>query len=409
MTSKLAESYDPLGTHLANPYPFYAQARRNEPVFHSPRLDAWVVTRFRDVDEILRDPVGFSSTNSLRPLRDLYPATYAVLAGGYPPKPDHITSDGAAHRRLRMPYAQHLTTSGRVKGMEPAIRKRAADLVDSFADAGAADLVARYTSPLPVGSAAELFGFAPTDVATARSGSESLFRLGSADLSEQEEADAARAFVAFQHLLADHVRRRHATAADDLISDVVAALGAGVGPLTFDQEAELVGTISSTFGASHITTTDTIGNALRMLLSHPKQWQLLRRQPDLVTNALEETLRFEAPVPTIFRRATRAATVAGVELPQGADVLLVFASANRDEDRYPDADRFEVTRNPTRHFGFGAGVHTCVGAALARTQARIALRTLVERLPSLRLAPDQGIPIRRSINVRGPLTLDLHW
>jgi cytochrome P450 len=256
--------------------------------------------------------------------------------------------------------------------MEPAIRKRADDLVDSFADAGGADLVARYTSPLPVGSAAELFGFAPADVATARSGSESLFRLGSADLTEQEEADAARAFVAFQHLLADHVRRRRATPTGDLISDVVTALAAGVGPLTFDQEAELVGTISSTFGASHITTTDTIGNALRMLLGHPEQWELL-------------------------------------DLPQGADILLVFASTNRDEDRYPDADRFEATRTPTRHFGFGAGVHTCVGAAPARTQARIALRTLVERLPSLRLAPDRGIPIRRSINVRGPLALELHW
>jgi cytochrome P450 len=409
MTSELAESFDPLGTHLEDPYPFYARARRSEPVFHSPRLDAWVVTRFRDVDAILKDPVGFSSVNSLRPLRELYPATYAALAGGYPPKPDHITSDAATHRRFRTPYAQHLTTPGRIKAMEPAIRKRAGALVDSFADAGGADLVARYASPLPVDTAAELFGFAPADVATAKSGSESLFRLGSADLTEEQEAHAATSFVTFQHLLAGYARQRHAAPTGDLISDVVAALAPGGEPLTFDQEAELVGTISSTFGASHITTTDTIGNALRMLLGHPDQWQLLCRRPELVPNAVEETLRFEAPVPTIFRRATRAVTIAGVDLPEGADVLLVFASANRDEDRYPDADRFDVTRTPTRHFGFGAGVHTCVGAAPARAQARIALHTLIERLPGLRPAPDRGIPIRKSIGVRGPLALDLRW
>jgi hypothetical protein len=409
MNSDLAERFDPLGTHLDDPYPLYAEARRREPVFYSPRVDAWVVTRFRDVDAILKDPDGFSSADSLRPIRQLYPATFAALAEGYPPKPDHITSDGAAHRRLRAPYAQHLTTPGLVKGMEPAIRGRADALVDGFADAGSADLVARYTAPLPVETAGELFGFAPADVATARSGSEALFRLGGATLTEPEETHAARTFVAFQRLLADYVRRRRAAPTGDLISNLVAALAPGDGPLTFDEEAELVGTISSTFGASHITTTDTIGNALRMLLGHPDQWALLCRRPELVPGAVEEVLRFEAPVPTLRRRATRTATVAGVAVPEGADVLLAFASANRDEERYPDAGRFDITRTPARHFGFGAGVHACVGAAPARAQARIALLTLVERLPGLRLSPDGAVPIRKSINIRGPLAMVTQW
>jgi cytochrome P450 len=236
-----------------------------------------------------------------------------------------------------------------------------------------------------------------------------MFQLGSADLTEAEEARAAREFVAFQHLVAGYVRQRHAAPNGDLISDVVAALAPGEGPLTFDQEAELVGTICGTIGAGHITTTDTIGNAVRVLLSHPDQWQLLRRRLELVPNAVEEALRFEAPVQTIFRRTTRAATIAGVDIPQGADVLLVFASANRDEDRYPDADRFDVTRTPSRHFGFGAGVHTCVGAPLARAQARIALQVLTERLSNPRLAPDHTVRLQTSINVRGPLALEMCW
>jgi cytochrome P450 len=407
-SSQFADSYDPLGAHLDDPYPFYAQARRSEPVFYSARLRTWVVTRFDDVDAILKDPAGFSSVNSLRPVRDLYPATFAAFANGYPPKPDHVTSDGQTHQRFRAPYAKRLNP-GAVKAIEPAIRRRADALVESFLADGRADLIRQYASPLPVNTAADLFGIAPADIATAKSGSESMFQLGSADLTEAQEAHAAREFVAFQHLVAGYVRQRHAAPNGDLISDVVAALAPGEGPLTFDQEAELVGTICGTIGAGHITTTDTIGNAVRVLLSHPDQWELLRRRPELVPNAVEEALRFEAPVQTIFRRTTRAATIAGVDIPQGADVLLVFASANRDEDRYPDADRFDVTRTPSRHFGFGAGVHTCVGAPLARAQARIALQVLTERLSNPRLAPDHTVRLQTSINVRGPLALEMCW
>jgi cytochrome P450 len=128
---------------------------------------------------------------------------------------------------------------------------------------------------------------------------------------------------------------------------------------------------------------------------------LLRRQPDLAPQAVEEAVRFETPVPPIFRRATRAATIAGV--------LLVFASANRDEDRWADAGRFDVTRAPARHFGFGAGAHTCVGAALARAQARIALQTLLERLGDVRLDAEHPVRTQASINVRGPVALHLRW
>jgi cytochrome P450 len=399
--TQFAESFDPLGAHLHDPYPFYARARRSRPVFWSPRLRAWVVTRFADVDAILKDPAGFSSSNSLRPVRDLYPATLAALADGYPPTPDHITSDGDVHRQFRAPYAKRLTLAT-VKTLEPDIRVRADALVRTYTGG---DVVAGFASPLPVHTAALVFGIATADVETARRGSESLFSLGSADLTEAGEAAAARNAVALQRLIAGYARQRHADPRDDLISDVVAALAPG--DLTFEREAEVVQTLCSTLGAGHITTTDTIGNALRVFLRHPDQWDLLRRRPDLVSNAVEEVLRFESPVPTIFRRATRAASLGGVEIPVDADVLLVFASANRDEDRYPDPDRFDVTRTPSRHFGFGAGPHTCVGAPMARVQARVALGLLLERLPELRPTPGHPMPLKTTLNVRGPRELHL--
>ncbi|TQS45248.1 cytochrome P450 [Cryptosporangium phraense] len=407
--TELAESFDPLGAHYDDPYPLYARARRDEPVFYSPRLDAWVVTRFADVDAVLKDPEAFSSVNSLRPIREPYPGTVAVLLNGYPQTPDHVTSDGDVHRRLRVPYTKHLTRPGQLKAREAEIRARADRLIDGFADDRSGDLIARYSTRLPVETAAELFGFAPDDVELAKAGSEVMFSLGSIDVTKEQEEQAAHTVLAFQQLLAGYARRRRAEPADDLITAVATALAPGDEPLTFDQEAELVGTFGSTFGAAHITTADGIGSALWLLLGDAEQWDRLVRQPELVPYAVEEVLRFESPIPAMFRRTTRPVTVAGVDLPAGADVLLAFASANRDEDRFPDADRFDVTRKPSRHFAFGAGIHTCVGAAMARLQMRIALQTLIERLPGLRMAPDQDVRVRRSINVRGPLALDLHW
>lgn len=407
MISELAASYDPLGAHLEDPFPFYARARRTEPVFYSPRVGAWVVTRHRDVDAVLKDDEAFSSANSLRPMRTPHPATLAVFADGYPPRPDHVTSDGAVHRRLRAPYARRLTAP-HVRRLEPAIERRAGALVDAFAGDGEADLIGRFASPLPVQTAADLFGIEPADVPTAKAGSEALFELGSVAMPQEREVEAARRFVALQRLIARYARARRRAPAGDLISEVVAALAPGDEPLTADQEAEVVGSLAGTLGAGHITTTDAIGNAMRQLLLHRDQWELLCRRPGRATSAAEETLRFECPVPTIFRLTTCEAVIGGVTVPPGADVLVAFISANRDEERFPDPDRLDITRPPNRHLAFGAGVHTCVGALLARVQLRIALRLLAERLPGLRLAGERTMRMP-SINSRGSLELRVRW
>ncbi|GLY05485.1 cytochrome P450 [Actinoplanes sp. NBRC 101535] len=412
MPSALAESYDPLGAHAADPYPFYAEARHKEPVFYSPRLDAYVLTRFAEIDAVLKNPAVFSSVNSLRGIKAPYPSTIAVLSRSYPQTPDAVTTDDPAHRRLRQPYTKHLTTTGRLKNLEPAIRTRAEALVDAFIDDGSADLVARFSAPLPVQTAAALFGFAPDDIPVVKEGSEAQFSLGSVDLTVEQELQIGETVVRFKNLVAEYVRRRHTAPAGDLISDVTAAFAPGVAPgedLSYDQEAEVVTSLCSTFGASHITTADLIGSALRLLTAHPEQWELLLRDPSLIPQAVEETLRYEAPIPAMFRHATSDAVLAGVDIPAGADLMLLFASAGHDEDRYPEPARFDVTRRPARHLAFGAGIHTCVGAGPARAQARIALEVLTARLPGLSLAPGATVPIRNSVNVRGPLELALRW
>lgn len=405
--SRLGEIYDPTGAHLQDPYPLLERARRTEPVFYSARLQAWVVTRYDDVDAVLKDPETFSSTNSLRSVGELYPATFAELAAGYPPTPDHVTSDGAAHQRLRAPYAARLT-AGVVRTLEPTIRARAESLIEEFINDRRVELVSQFASRLPMEVVAELFGIAEQDVPATRSGTEALFELGNAGLTAEAQAQAAARFVGLQRLLAGYVRDRRAAATGDLISHVVAELAPGDQPLTAEQEAELVNTLSGTIGAGHVTTTHTVTIAVRWLLTEPEQWSLLRQHPDLIPNAVEETLRFDPPVATIFRRCTRPATVGTTTIPADSDVLVVFASANRDGSHFHEPERFDVTRPPGRHFAFSAGPHTCLGARLARAQTQTALRVLTERLPQPRLAPGQTIGVH-SFNLRGPQALHLYW
>jgi len=407
--SQLGETFDPLGAHLQDPYALYARAREEEPVFWSPRLKAWVVTRYQDVVAVLRDHEAFSSSNSLRPVRELYPETFVELAKGYPPKPDHVTSDGAAHRRLRAPFAKAFSAS-RIEALGPVIQKQADALIDAFAGDGRVELMRQYAAPLPVQVIAELFGMDAADAAALKAGTEAMFQLGGTDLTPEQEAEAGRGTVAFQQLIGAYVRARRSQPRQDVISEVVAALAPGDGPLTGDQEAELVWLLASTIGAGHITTSDTIGNGVWLLLTHPEQWELLRKRPELARGAVEEIMRFASPVPSIFRKAAREVTVAGKRLPEGSELMLAFISANRDPALCENPETFDITRTPTRHLGFGTGVHACVGNLLARREIQVSLETLARRLPALRVpAGETVLPVRPTVNLRGPLTLELEF
>lgn len=409
VSQSLGEEYDPLGAHLQDPGPFYARARQEEPVFWSPRLKAWVVTRYRDIQEVLRQPDVFSSANSLRPVRDLYPETFGELAKGYPPKPDHVTSDGEVHKRLRTPFVRAISP-GRVDRLDPLIQQHANALIDAFEADGRVELMRDYASRLPARVIVDLFGLDRADTEDVKTGTESMFQLGGTDLTPQEEAAAGRGTVGFVNLMAGYAKARRAEPREDLVSEVTAALAPGTEPLTYDQEAEMGWLLASTIGAGHITSADAIGSGIALLLTHPEQWAMLCQRPEMSRGAVEETLRIAPPAPTIFRVSTKDATVAGVDLPAGSELLLAFISANRDEELCADPEAFDITRPPTRHLSFGVGVHACVGNLLARKEVQISLETFARRLPGLRLASGQAtVPVRPTVNLRGPLALDLEW
>jgi cytochrome P450 len=411
VSESLGDLYDPLGSHLGDPYPFYARARRAERVFFSPVLNAWVVTRLADVQKVLRDWGTYSSANALRPFSPLSPKVHAELAKGYPRSLANIPTDGAAHRRRRAPSAAAFSPE-RVAAAEPYITARATDLIDEFAKAGRADFMAGYANRLPVEVICRFMGFPPEE--STMVGDESRraasLAMGHRFGSEDEQLEAARSWVRFQRLIARQVNDRRAAPRDDLISEFIAAHAPGAEPLTAEQETALVGLVFGVTVPGHITTSALLGNGLLRLLSHPEQWRLLCQQPDLAPNAVEEIARYDTPTHIFLRVTTKDTELAGQHVPAGAEIALWLAAANRDETAFDRAEEFDITRPAQgQHVVFGHGAHYCLGAGLARREIEISLRVLTARLPDLRLVPDQQIRFRPTLDHRGPISLLVEW
>lgn len=410
MSMTLGDLYDPLRAHLSDPYPFYERARREEPLFFSPVIGAWVVTKMADARAILRDGRTFSSANTLRPYTPFPPAVLEELAKGFPQRGAFITMDGEAHRRLRAPGAAALSPE-RITAIEWYITERATHLIDGFAKDGRVDFIAEYANRLPVSVIARLVGFAEEDSTAFGDDSRTAAAMGMGHRfrSEEEQIECARAWVRFQRLIMRYVTDRRAAPRDDVISDYIAAYAPGDAPLTAEEAAGLVGLILTIAMPGHITTSALLGNGLLRLLSQPDAWRLLCERPDLAPNAAEEIARYDTPTHIFLRVTTKDTSIGGRDFPAGTEIAVCLASANRDEDAFERAEEFDITRPPQANVVFGQGAHYCPGAGLARRQIEISLRLLAERLPDLRLVPDQRIEYRGTLDHRGPLALHLQW
>lgn len=407
----LGRLYDPLGVHLHNPYPFYARARQQEPVFWSAAVNAWVLTRYQDVRWVLRSPEVFSSANVLRPRVPIPPATAAVLGAGAlsdPDPPGLASSDGAAHRRLRAPVAHGLSPA-RVEAAEPFIRARAEALVDTFESDGRAELIGQYATPLARSVIANVCGLDPDDMPVVAAGSARGNQLRLGRLAADQQPAAAHAAVAYQQMCARQVHARRAAPSDDLIGEFVAAVAPGDQPLTPADETEVTRTVATVITAGHVTTSALIGSTVRHLLTHRKQWELVCQQPDLIANAVDETARFDPPTQALLRVTTQPVTLGGHHLPERSEVLATLAAANRDPAVCENPDVFDITRPPTRHVAFGAGPHACVGAALGRRETQIAVEVVARRLPRLRLVAGQALTIKGTLMLRSLTSLHLTW
>jgi cytochrome P450 len=340
--------------------------------------DAWLVVRYDEARSALNDP-RFS--------KDMHAALAMgpdVVAEGLPGPvfARHMLNvDPPDHTRLRRLVAAAFSVR-RIEGLRPRVEAIVDDLLDAIAAVGPdgeVDLVASFAFPLPFTVICELLGVPEQDRPPL---GRELTALLSPVSTPAEHARAKAASDAVVAMLGALVEAKQNAAGDDLVTGLLEARD-GDERLTHQ---ELLSTIFQLIVAGHDTTTSLIGNSVVALLRHPDQLALLRADPDRIDAAVEEFLRYDAPVPhSTFRYAVEPVEMAGTSIPAGGQVLISLAAANRDEAHYTEPDTLDIDRLDVRHLAFGHGIHFCLGAALARMEGQSALRALLYRFPELRL------------------------
>jgi cytochrome P450 len=399
--------FNPLQSpYLENPYPLYARAQREAPIFFSPLFDTWVVTRYEDVRAILRDPKRFSSSYRFRTPVDPTPEVLDVLAHLPPEVGLLVNEDPPGHRRTRGLVGKAFVPR-EIARMEARIYAIAHHLIDHLLETDGADLVRQYTYPLPMRVLLEFLGLPVEDADFIKQWCNDHMLLSVPDIGAAQQLRSAQTEVAFSRYIDALIAARQHQPQADVLSVLLHAQIEGERPL---DGGELHALVEQLLFAGHETTTNLLSNTCYALLRDPSQWRALHRDPTLIPRAVEEGLRYEAPVQGMFRTTTEAVELHGVTLPAGARVFVAFGAANRDERIFTHPDRFNLWRpNADKHLAFGHGIHHCLGAPFVNLEARIALEVLVQRLPGLNLVPAQAITYLPSLLNRALQHLQVHW
>lgn len=366
-----------------DPYPHFAAAREHGAVQWHEGLGMWLAFTHPAANAVLRDR---SLGRLWAPRYDSMPAFELIHVHSL------LENEPPVHTRLRRLIAAAFAR-GHVERLRSSIVRLAERLADDVADAGAngspVDLIGAYAEPLPVQVIAELLGVPESDRGLLRPWSNAIVKMYEYAVTEQQRADAERASADFVDYLRGLVRLRRGTPGPDLISSLIAETDSEGARLSED---ELVTTCTLLLNAGHEATVNVVGNGVTALLSHPEQLAALRADDSLLPGAVEELIRFDSPLQLFERTATVDSEVAGVRVAAGAKIAALLGSANRDPAVFADPDRFDVTRRDNPHLGFGAGIHFCVGAPLARVELQASLRVLLTRFPHLAL---HERPVRR--------------
>ena len=398
--------FDPLSEEfLADPYAVMAHLPLEEtPVFFAPSIDGYVVTRWADVEAVFLDPETYSAAAAQMPLVPLVPeATEILLAGGHRPQPSMVSLHPPAHTRLRRPTSRAFTPR-RVAEMEPRVRAIVADLLDAVDPAEPFDAVAALTFPLPATVIFSFMGVPEEDYAQLKEWCGHRASLAWGRPAPEEQVEHATSMAAYRGYLRDLVAAKATDRGEDFTSALLAIHDEDRDALTQEEIASILFSLSF---AGHETTNYLIGNMVRRLLEAPERWDAVADDPALIPAVVEETLRHDTSVPFWRRRTKRAVKLGGVDVPEGATLFLWLAATGRDPAVFDEPDRFDPARpNAKRHLAFGKGIHFCIGSALGKLEAQLALEELTRRFPRLRLVDDQP-PLRfhPNISFRGPLEM----
>jgi len=390
---------------IADPYGYFGRLREEDPVHWNAKYELWVLTRYDDVVWLVRHPERFSSEVFRRDPRPPYPPIpeadmelYSFVReffGDF-----FIQRDRPSHTEMRTVVHGYFTPRA-MEAWRPMVQAAVKDLLDEAEAKGRMDVMQDFATPLPVLVIAQMLGLPRQDRRFIRELAEKLLFIGRGDVNRMRPlTDGIKGLVEYLSPLVDD---RLARPGDDLLS--VLARGETSG--AYSREEVLSNAVLLLL-AGHETTINLICNGTLALIHHPQQWALLRQNPALAGRATEECLRYDPPVKSLQRIAAEDLELRDKVIRKLDRARWFIPSANRDPDKFPEPDRFDVTRDPNPHVAFGSGIHHCLGATLARVEGQEAFTALVERFPALHLATEE-LEYQPSITFRSLKALPVTW
>lgn len=391
-------------TFIANPYPVLQELRDRYPVIYDDRTSQWLITRHADVDRLLRDRRLGRTYHHIATDEDMgraappdWQAPFTELNGN-----GMLDREPPDHTRLRRLVLKAFTPRT-VEGLRDRIQALVDRYIDELAGAGEVDLIGQYIEPLPVTVIADLLGIPEADRHQLRPWSRDITLMYELNPPDESARKAVAASLEFSTYLRELLRERRTKPGDDLISELGQVVVEG-DRLTED---ELIGTCVLLLNAGHEASVNGAGNGWWTLFRHPVELARFRAEPALVATAIDELLRFDTPLALFERWVLEDIEVAGVRLPRGTELALQFASANRDAQAFEQPDELDLARTPNPHISFGAGIHYCLGAPLARLELQIAFETLLRRAPRLQLVEEPEW--KPTYVLRGLRALRVRW
>lgn len=380
-----------------DPYSVYARLRREAPAYYSEGWKGWLLTRYVDVLAGFKDArlsanrsEGFGQALPPAVREQLLPLTRNFASWA-------LMVDAPTHTRLRS-LINRAFTPRMAELLRPNIQSLVDELLETARAAGNVDFVRDLATPLPVIVIGEMMGLPREDRHRLKEWSDAIATfMGARQRTPEVVKKVVHAIQEMEDYFRGLIAKRRQNPGEDLLSALLAAEEQG----NILNEQELLSTCTMVLFGGHETTTNLIAGGLYTLLRHPEQWKALRESPELVSPAVEELLRFEAPVQRQGRVVAEDFELHGQTLRKGERVFLVMGSANRDAEQFPEPERLDVRRKENRHLTFGMGAHYCVGAALGRMEAQVTFTTLLRRFPDIALATPKELDWVDNLTIRG--------
>jgi hypothetical protein len=410
----LGEAFNPFtDPFLDDPYAFFSRARTEEPVFYSPEIDHWVVSRYEHVKAMLHDTETYSARMAQSPIQPWPQEAVDMLnAQEFRLIPNLTNNDPPSHTLVRR-FLRDAFSVRRIQWLEPRVRQIVSEVVDGLVEKtpvkkGGVDLVKEMLYETPARVLFAFLGIPDDDIENVKTWSQGRALLTWGKLSDEEIIAEVPAFIEYIRYCFNLVAELDENPGDDYTSELLRKLKTE-NPEGMDKDRVAL-TIFGLLMAGHETTTNQSANGIRTLLQQRENWEALVNDPGLIPNAVEEIIRYEASIIAWRRVAKRDVTIEGVTIPEGSQILVLLGAANRDEAYFENAERFDIYRkNARQNLSFGHGCHYCIGAPLARLELKIFLEELTQRLPSMRLVKGQSFSYLPNTTHRGPTTLWVEW